>query len=147
MNIGIISWLFHDLRCICIYFPPTSGSTYYYRVDFHFVSDEGDVVEAELNMPRGLEWNRCLIFRGKQTHTGNRHGCHISLSSPVTPEGSGQGQPLCCGDAMKISMYLCRDRNTWPVHRHKYTSICCICWCCCPSLLEYTAKALCVVKL
>lgn len=43
------------LKCICIHFHPTSGDTYYYRVDFHFVSDEGDAVEAELNMPRGLE--------------------------------------------------------------------------------------------
>lgn len=31
---------------------------------------------------------------GKQTHTGSRHGCHISLSSPVTPEGSGEGGNL-----------------------------------------------------
>lgn len=126
---------FFSCSKVCVYpLSPIHGHAYYYhRVDFHFVSDEGEAVEAELNMPRGLEWNRCLIFRGKQTHTGSRHGCHISLSSPVTPEGSGQGQPLRCGDATEIYMYSCRDRNTWPdlhiytfkVHRHKGTSICC----------------------
>lgn len=82
------------MKCISIYFRLTSGDVYYNRVDFHFVSNEGNAVEAELNMPRGPEWNRCLIFRGKQTHTGSRHGCHISLNSAVTPQGRGQGQPL-----------------------------------------------------
>lgn len=49
------STFFIALNCTCIHFHPTSGHAYYYRVDFHFVSDEGDAVEAELNMPRGLE--------------------------------------------------------------------------------------------
>lgn len=37
---------------------------------------------------------------GKQTHTGSRHGCHISLSSPVTPEGSGEGGNLIAAAVM-----------------------------------------------
>lgn len=118
---------------------------YYFQVECHFVSDEGEAVEAEVNMPRGLEWNQLLSFRGKQAHTGSRHGCHISLSAPVTPEGSGQGQPLRCGDAMEIYMYSCRDRNTWldihmyaiGAHRHKCISICCICWCYCANLIKH----------
>lgn len=133
------------LKYVCIHFHHTSGYTWYRGMDFHFVSNEGSVVEADLNMPRGLEWDWCLIFRGKQTHTGSRHGCHISLSSTVTPEGSGQGQPLCSGDATKISMYLCRDKNTWTdTHSHhiewKYISICCLCCDCCTYSVKMQRK-------
>lgn len=119
---GCISQLlfFLALKCICIHFHPTSGDACYYRVDFHFVSDEGGAVEAQLNMPRGLEWDWCLVFRGKQTHTGSRHGCHISLSSPVTPEGSGQGQPLCSGDASK-NLHVLSER----IHNQTHARIVC----------------------
>lgn len=95
-----------------------------WSLDFHFVSDEGDAVEAkQLNMPRGPQWSGCLVFRGKQTHTGSRHGCHIALSSHVTPEGSGQGQPLrwlvLPWKAMtEIQVQTCRFT------KHKCTSIC-----------------------
>lgn len=86
-------------------------------MDFHFVSNGCFVVEAELNMPRGVELDRCLIFRGKQTHTGTRHGCHISLSFPVSPRGQHAGQPLCSGPAMEI--YICRNRYAFAADSHK----------------------------
>lgn len=38
-----------------IRFHPYRRHAYHHRVSFHFVSDEGKVVEAELNMPRGLQ--------------------------------------------------------------------------------------------
>lgn len=106
---------------------PTSGNIYYHEMDFHFVSNGCFAVEAELNMPRGLELDWCLIFRGKQTHTGTRHGCHISLSFPVVPpEGSRQGRPLCSGRTMKI--YI-RRRQRCICCRLTQTdsSICCSC--------------------
>lgn len=133
------SSFFHALKYICIHFHPTSGDAYYYWVDFHFVSDEGIVVEAELNMPRGLEWNQCLIFRGKQTHTGSRHACHISLSSPVIPEGSGQGQPLCSDDATRI--YIVQAQKYMTRHTgygHKCSSMCWVCCWCCTNHLSYS---------
>lgn len=46
-----------------------------------------------LNMPRGAAVKPVSRLQGtKQTHTGSRHGCHISLSSPVAPpRAAGRG--------------------------------------------------------
>lgn len=49
-------------------YTPLAANTYYKRVDFHFVSDEGDAVEAELNMPRGAGVKPVSHFQG-QTNT------------------------------------------------------------------------------
>lgn len=50
-----------------------------------------------LNMPRGAAVKPVSRLQGtKQTHTGSRHGCHISLSSPVAPRGQREGATSPC---------------------------------------------------
>lgn len=129
---------------VCIHFHSTSRDTCCHGWDFHFVSYEDSAVETELNMPRGHDWDRCLIFRGKQTHTGSRHGCHISLSSPVSPEGGGQGQPLrwWCHKNPHVLIWTQQytDRHVFVAHRQKGKSICCLCCACCTDSLQRLQK-------
>lgn len=60
----------------------------------------------------------------KQTHTGSRHGCHISLSSPVTPEGSGKGQPHHAGGGGGVEGGSCSCAgDNWEQHEWTHTAI------------------------
>lgn len=90
-----------DLQSASICFQGLSGRlAYYYWVDFHFVSDTGgggSRRQRAKHAQGGCSETGVSLSGAKQTHTGSRHGCHISLSSAVTPEGSGKGQPYHAG--------------------------------------------------
>lgn len=90
------------LKRACIRFqPPASVHIIIIGVDFHFVSDEGERRGGRAKHAQGGWSETGVSFSGgKQTHTGSRHGCHISLSSPVTPEGSGEGGNLIAAAVM-----------------------------------------------
>lgn len=73
-----------------------------------------------LNMPRGAAVKPVSRLQGtKQTHTGSRHGCHISLSSPVAPRGQREGATSPCpGRGRRGGSCSCaRDNN----EQHEWT--------------------------
>lgn len=80
-------------------FPPDRRHAHHRRVNFHFVSDEGKVVEAELNMPRGAAVKPVSHFQG-QTNTYREQTwlSHLPCPPPSPPRaaGGGQGRPPRC---------------------------------------------------